>query len=79
MLQQRGGMRGGDPESVGPREQGCSAGAGCGLGKLGRSRILGDRKLGGGGALSLLPSPFNFQRLGIRFTQVPPATAAEGW
>lgn len=33
----------------------------------------------GGGGLSLLPSPFNFQRLGIRFTQVPPATAAEGW
>lgn len=56
MLQQRGGMRGGDPESVGPREQGCSAGAGCGLGKLGRSRILGDRKLGGGGGCPCFPA-----------------------
>lgn len=57
---QHGGMLGGDPGSVNPWEQGCSAGAGCGLGKLGRSRFLGGGRLYGlWGLVSLLPYPFN--------------------
>ena len=62
MLQQCEGMLGGDPRSVGPWVQGCSAGAGCGLGKLGRSRFLGDRRLYGVGGAGFL-APLLFQHL----------------
>lgn len=48
------------------------------LGKLGRSRFLGDRRLYSEGLVSLLPCSFSISRLDIGVTQVPLATAQEG-